>query len=255
MGDDDELRPLGERLQRRREADHVRLIQRRVHLVQHADRRRVRVQQREEQGQRRQRTLAAGEHVERSHLLPRRLGDDVDAGQALLLSVLRVSVGSSQHELGLAAAEERLEVPLERLVHLAEGGGEALFYDRLQLVDRLLQRRFRLAQVGELRAQELVPFLALGVVRPRLLVHGPQIANVRAYLADAVLERRRVDRRAASHGRRLVSATVRRHPCRRLAGGRSRVLLRGRRDHLAIFGWAEPLLLQPAPQRLQLLRS
>jgi len=117
--------------------------------------------------------LAAGEHVQGAHPLARRLGDDIDAGEGLF-------VGLGEHQLGLAAAEERLEVALELAVDLLEGGGEALLDDALQLLDGFPERGLCLPQVGELAGQEVVALAVLGVVGFGLLVDGAQVPDLGA---------------------------------------------------------------------------
>ena len=90
-----------ERAQGVDEAPDVGLVQRCVYLVQNADRRWVRLQQRQQKRQRRQRPLAAGEHRERVDALAGRLRHDIDAGVG---EVVRLR----QAEVRLAAVEERL---------------------------------------------------------------------------------------------------------------------------------------------------
>ena len=80
--DDDELCLLRERLEDLAEAHDIRLIQRGVHLIEQAERRRIRLQQREEQRRRDQRALAAGEQRQVLHLLARNLHVDLDAAEA-----------------------------------------------------------------------------------------------------------------------------------------------------------------------------
>ena len=82
------------------------VVERRVDFVQHADRRRVGEEHREDQRQRGQRLLAAGQQRQRLRLLAGRLGDDFEAGFQRIVAL-------DQLQLGLAAAEQFGEQPLE----------------------------------------------------------------------------------------------------------------------------------------------
>ena len=92
-----ELRHLVEQVA---EALDVGVVERRVDLVEHADRRRVGEEHREDQRHRGQRLLAAGEQRQRRRLLAGRLGDDFEAGFERI-------VAFDQLQLGGAAAEQR----------------------------------------------------------------------------------------------------------------------------------------------------
>ena len=61
VGDDDELRAVGEAAQELDEAADVRVVQRRLDLVEQVERRRPREEDREQERDRGQRLLAAGE--------------------------------------------------------------------------------------------------------------------------------------------------------------------------------------------------
>src|SRR5207237_8660864 len=69
--DDDELRAVGELAQRLREPADVALVERGIDLIEHAERRGLYAQDREEQRRRGKGTLAAGELRERSDALAR----------------------------------------------------------------------------------------------------------------------------------------------------------------------------------------
>ena len=107
VGDDDELDVLGERAQRRAEAPDVRLVERRVDLVEHAERHGPDLEHREQQRDRGQGALATGEHRQRLALLARRSRRDLHAGR-------REVVRLGQRELGLAPAEQLPEAPRRR---------------------------------------------------------------------------------------------------------------------------------------------
>ena len=82
------------------------VVERRVDFVQHADRRRVGEEHREDQRQRGQRLLAARQQRQRLRLLAGRLGDDLEAGFERI-------VAFDQVQRGFAAAEQFDEQPLE----------------------------------------------------------------------------------------------------------------------------------------------
>ena len=82
------------------------VVERRVDFVQHADRRGIGEEHREDQRQRGQRLLAAGQQRQRLRLLAGRLGDDFEAGFERIVAL-------DQMQRGLAAAEQFDEQPLE----------------------------------------------------------------------------------------------------------------------------------------------
>ena len=100
------------------EALDVVIVERRVDLVQHADRRRIGEEHREDQRQRGQRLLAAGEQRQRRGLLARRLGQDLEAGFERIVAL-------DQLQFGGAAAEQLGEQPLEVAVDDLERGRAA----------------------------------------------------------------------------------------------------------------------------------
>ena len=102
VGDDDELRLVGEAAQGIGEPADVRLVERGVDLVEHAERDRSDLEHREQQGDGGQGPLAARQHRQRLRLLAGRPGDDLDAGRA---EVRRVG----QRQPGVPAAEQLLE--------------------------------------------------------------------------------------------------------------------------------------------------
>ena len=90
------------------EAVGVRIVERRVDLVQQAERRRVQLEEREHERNRRERLLATGKQVDRRVALAGRLRDHLHARIEDLLA--------GQHELRLAAAEQHREKLREVLV-------------------------------------------------------------------------------------------------------------------------------------------
>ena len=101
VGDDDEARVGRARhlVEQVAEALDIVIVERRVDFVQHADRRRIGEEHREDQRQRGQRLLAAREQRQRRRLLARRLGDDFEAGFQRIVVL-------DQLQLGGAAAEQ-----------------------------------------------------------------------------------------------------------------------------------------------------
>src|SRR5439155_15328312 len=87
--DDDELGPVGEAPQQRDEPPDVRVVERRLHLVEQVERTRPREEEREEERDRPERLLAAGEQREPRDPLTGRLELDLDAGLFALLAFRR----------------------------------------------------------------------------------------------------------------------------------------------------------------------
>ena len=111
VGDDDEAR-LGRRghlVHQIAEALDIVVVERRVDLVEHADRRRVGQEHREDQRHRRQRLLAARQQRHGLRLLAGRAGEDFEPGFQRI-------VGFDQLQFGRAAAEKMREQPLEMAV-------------------------------------------------------------------------------------------------------------------------------------------
>ena len=101
-------------LHQRAEAVDVGVVERRVDLVEHADRRGIGQEHREDQRQRRQRLLAARQQRQRRRLLAGRLGDDLEPAFQRILALDHL-------EPRLAAAEQSGEQPLEMPVDGVEG--------------------------------------------------------------------------------------------------------------------------------------
>ena len=95
------------------EALDIGVVERRIDLVEHADRRRVGEEHRKDQAHRRQRLLAARQQRHRRRLLARRPGDDLEPG-------LQRIVAFDELQFGRAAAEQRREQLLEVAVDLLE---------------------------------------------------------------------------------------------------------------------------------------
>ena len=142
------------------EALDVVIVERRVHLVEHADRRRIGEEHREDQRQRGQRLLAAGQQRQRRGLLAGRLGEDLQARFERIVVL-------DQLQFGGAAAEQLGEQPLEVRVDRRERGQQPLARLLVQADDALAQPRDRLDQVVALGGQRGVLGLDLAAVPPR----------------------------------------------------------------------------------------
>ena len=111
------------------EAADVGFVERRVDFVEDAERARLILEDADQQGQRGQRLLAAGEQQHVLQLLARRRGDDVDAAFGAVFFV------GEAHE-GVSAAEQLAEGGLEVLVDACEGLFELLPRDCVDFLDR-----------------------------------------------------------------------------------------------------------------------
>ena len=107
------LGPAAHFIQQIAEPGHVGIVQRRVHLVEHADRRRVRKEHRKDQRHRRQRLLTPGQQRQGRKLFARRLTHDFQPGFQRI-------VAFDHDQIGLATAEQVLEEHREIAVHLLE---------------------------------------------------------------------------------------------------------------------------------------
>ena len=99
------------------EAVDIGVVQRRVDLVEHADRRGIGEEDGEEQRERGQRLLAAREQRQHLELLARRARHDLEPGLERVFALAVI-----EPQMGVAAAEEPHEQLAEMLVDLGEGG-------------------------------------------------------------------------------------------------------------------------------------
>ena len=158
VGDHDELGPVGVAPQELDEPRDVRVVERRLDLVEEVERARLREEEREQERDRAERLLAAGEQRQARDLLPRGAELDLDA-RLDVLAVLR----RDEPQPPLAAGEQRrgdlLEVRSdggERLVEPPVDGLGQLVAERLELRERRLEVR----ALG----RELLETLLLGLV-------------------------------------------------------------------------------------------
>ena len=127
MRDDDELRAVGVAAEELDEAADVRVVERGLDLVEEVERARPREEEREEERDRAERLLAAGQEREPLHPLAGRAQLHLDAW----LLVLAVVLGLGQPQAALAAREERRRHLREVLLDGVERLGEAAL-DRLR---------------------------------------------------------------------------------------------------------------------------
>src|SRR4051794_35518952 len=144
-GDEARLGLLAHLTQEIAEALDIGIVERRVDFVQHADRRRVGQEYREDQRQRGQRLLAAREKRHRLRLLAGRARHDVEAGLERIL-------GFDELQFRRAAAEQQREQLLETRVDLLERGKQALAPLFVEIADRgaqLLDRFVEIVALGD----------------------------------------------------------------------------------------------------------
>src|SRR5262249_53995793 len=150
--------------------------ERRVDLVEDAEGRRLHEVDREQEGDRRERPLAAREQRDALQILAARPRRDLD------LALERILAHHAQ--CALAALEERREGLLEVLLDVGEGVEEELRSGRVDLLDRLQELRLGLQQIVALRGQEGVALLLLVELLEREQVDRPE----RAIALAAILE-------------------------------------------------------------------
>ena len=150
VGDGDEagVGALAHGLEQVAEALDIIVVERRVDLVEHADRRRVGEEHGEDERKRGQRLLAAGEKGQRLRLLARRLGEKLE-------SRLERIVGFDQLQFRLAALEQGREQILEMAVDDIESGDEPLAPLLIERANRAAQALDRFGQIVAL-GDELV---------------------------------------------------------------------------------------------------
>src|SRR5690606_38121758 len=114
----------------------IGVVERRVDLVEQAERRRIELEQREHERDRRQRLLAARQQVDRRVALAGRLREHLDAGVEDLVAGKDQARLAAAEELG----EQLAEVTVDRVVGLLQ----QLARLAIDLADRVLDRVDRL---------------------------------------------------------------------------------------------------------------
>ena len=178
VADDEQLRLLAELGDEAEEAMQVDVVEGRLDLVHHVERRRPAAEHGEQERQRREAALAAGEQRQLLDVLAAGLGLDLDAG-------LEQVVGLGEHEPSRAAREEVAEQGGEVIGDVGVGGGE----HRLDLVIDGLDHPRQLApcraHVLELLVEEGVALLQLGELLERERVDRTEQAQLTVELAHA----------------------------------------------------------------------
>jgi len=199
VADEQELRALAHLADQIAVALGVGIVQRRVHLVEQAERRRVELEDREHERDRRQCLLATAEQMDGAVLLARRLRHHLHASVQDLVA--------RHHQLRVAAAEQAREHAAEVFVDLVEGAAQQVACFEVDLVDRVFQRRDRFAQVGHLRVEKHLALAGRAELVQRCQIHrtergdlfldavdlGLQAPELDAALGDAPGQRFAVD--------------------------------------------------------------
>ena len=168
MRDDEELGPGGEIAQHAQEAVDVGIVERGIHLVEHAERARAVVEDGEEQRESRERPLAAGHQGHRLEPLAAGLRHQLDAGLERILAGLALD----QPQLGATALEQALEELAEPDVDVLERLPEPLLGGPRHAAERLLQVLHRRDEVVVLGAQKCKPLVELAILLVRHEVDG-----------------------------------------------------------------------------------
>src|SRR4051812_4128099 len=153
MRDHDELRAIGVRAEQLREAADVRVVERRLDLVEEVERARPREEEREQECDRAQRLLPTGEQRQPRDALTGRAELDLDA--RLLFLILGLRHAEPPVSAGEEGGRDLGEVPLDRL----EGLGEAGLDGAGEVVAKLLELVEALLEVGALDRELLEPLL------------------------------------------------------------------------------------------------
>src|SRR6185437_12571869 len=128
-------------------------VERGIHFVENAERARLKAEDGDEQGKRRERLFAAGEKQNVLQALAGGLRDDVNARFA-------GAIRFAESHFAVAAAEERVESDGELLVDESEGFLELQARHLIELGDRELGILDGLHQIVALAAQEFLALLA-----------------------------------------------------------------------------------------------
>src|SRR5690606_8341314 len=151
--DDDELNAVRHLLDDLRKTADVRIVERRVDLVEQTERRRIQLEDRKYQRNRGQRLLTAREQMNRARLLAGRARHDRDTGGQQVLAV--------ELEIGVSAAEQAREKAPQTLVRLLVSVLELRTRLTIDLADGFLEGLERLGEIVKLRVEV---GLALGLL-------------------------------------------------------------------------------------------
>src|SRR5437667_5366611 len=168
--DHDELRFVFELREQSDVAAHVRVVERRVDLVEQAERARLGEEDREQQRNGDQRALARRQQVDPLGAFAPRSGVDLDLALERLVLIREAYVA-------FAAAEQRLKDGSKVLADLGERLEEQRLGGLIDFARRLLQRVAGGHQIVALRHEELEAFVLRGVLLDRQRVHGSDGVN------------------------------------------------------------------------------
>ena len=228
--DDDELRPIRHLAHDLVEAVDVRLVERRVDLVEHAERRRLDLEDGEQQRHRGERLLAARQQLDAADLLARRLRHDLDRrSRACRLSsaraLRRLRRRGRERQRRVTAAEEAREDRLELGVDRVERLAEPLARGPVDLLDRRLQLTDRTLEIAPLRGQEVEALLSSSDSSMAVRLISP-MRSMRPRSSSARVSSTSAEQRpqviVVEHRRDLDADSARRcHPRRSAASSRS----------------------------------
>ena len=173
----DELRMLTHLFDYLDEPIDIGVVQRRVDLIEKAERARFGQEDREQQAYRRQRFFTAGQERDRLKFFAGRLHNDIDAG-------LEVVVIIGQHQLGFAAAEKAREDHLEFFVDRFEAFLETQAANPIELDDGLLQVGDRFFQVFFLTAHKAKALGELFILADRRQIDFAHSLEAAAQIVD-----------------------------------------------------------------------
>ena len=162
------------------EAADVGIVERRVDLVEHAERARLELEHAEHQRDRGERLLAAREQLNALQPLARRLRDDLDAALERIGFV-------EQRQPGAAATEQRAERLLKIAVDGEERFRETLTRRFVDPPDRFARLRDRFDEIVALRRQEPVALVELVELLDRHHVHRTEPLDPAPQRCDRLL--------------------------------------------------------------------
>src|SRR5436190_15633008 len=200
VADEEELRRLRHLRDELGIALGVGVVERRVDLVEQAERRRIELEDREHQRDRRQRLLAPREQVDRAVLLAGRLRHHLNAGVEDLVAGHDQARG--------AAAEQDREHAAEVVVDLVERRLQQLARLEVDLPDRVLERGHRLGQVGALRVEEALSLARLAELLERREIDGAERLDVAVERVDPALQTGELDAAFLDAARDLLAVGV-----------------------------------------------
>ena len=179
MGDDNELSSLAKQIYSRPEAVHVCLVERRINLVEHAERRRADAEDGEHKGAGGQRALATGEELQVLGTLSREAGMDLDTG---VKNISRIG----HCKLCPSTLEEQLEETNELFRDSIEGPTEVTLHSTVQFTDNTQEVTGRIFEVIRLTLEKVVPVGNFLVLLRSLRVDTAQAPDACASFLDVI---------------------------------------------------------------------